>query len=87
MSIQIGGLTVPQLFFSVERPVADELARRAADENLPLSQYLAWLVREQVQSDWPEGYMAAVIGACADDPLQEPPDEPPDEITLQVPGA
>jgi hypothetical protein len=63
---------MPQLFFSVERPVAEELARRAADEHLPLSQYLARLVREQVQADWPEGYLSAVIGCCADDPLQNP---------------
>jgi hypothetical protein len=62
---------MPQLFFSVERPVAEELARRAADEKL-LSQYLARLVREQVQADWPGGYLSAVIGCCADDPLQNP---------------
>jgi hypothetical protein len=76
---------MPQLFFSVERPLADELARRAAAENLPLSQYLARLVREQVQSDWPDGYLSAVIGCCADDPLAEPPDQPPDELDLQTP--
>jgi hypothetical protein len=46
---------MPQLFFSVERSLADELARRAADENLPLSQYLARLVSDQIQTDWPEG--------------------------------
>jgi hypothetical protein len=77
---------MPQLFFSVERSLADELARRAADEKLPLSQYLARLVREQVRTDWPEGYLSAVIGCCADDPLQAPDDEPPDEIGLQSPA-
>ena len=72
----------------MECSLADELARRAADEKLPLSQYLARLVREQVQADWPRGYLSApVIGCCADDPPQEPDDEPPDEITLQSPGA
>ncbi|WP_462329764.1 hypothetical protein [Thiohalocapsa halophila] len=76
---------MPQLYFSVERPLADELARRAAAENLPLSQYLARLVRQQVQSEWPEGYLSAVIGCCADAPLQEPPDEPPEEVDLQTP--
>jgi hypothetical protein len=70
---------MPQLYFSVERPLAEELARRAADENLPLSQYLARLVREQVREEWPDDYLSAVIGCCADEPLQEPPDEPPDE--------
>ena len=73
---------MPQLFFSVERPVADELARRAAIENLPLSQYLARIVREQVQTDWPDGYLSSLVGGCAEDPLQEPGDEPPDEIAL-----
>ncbi|WP_295878434.1 hypothetical protein [uncultured Thiohalocapsa sp.] len=76
---------MPQLFFSVERPVADELARRAAAENLSLSQYLARLVREQIQTEWPDGYLSAVIGCCADDPLREPPDEAPDEVELQSP--
>jgi hypothetical protein len=74
---------MPQLFFSVERPIAEELGRRAADENIPLSQYLARIVREQVQADWPEGYLSEVIGCCADDLLPEPDDEPPDEISLQ----
>lgn len=70
---------MPQLYFSVDRPLADELARRAADENLPLSKYLARLVREQVQEAWPDDYLTAVIGCCADDPLEEPTDDPPDE--------
>lgn len=78
---------MPQLFFSVERPLADELARRAADEDMPLSQYLARLVRAQVQTDWPEGYLSAVIGCCADDPLPEPDDATPHAIDLQPPGA
>jgi hypothetical protein len=38
-----------------------------------------------MQADWPEGYLSAAIGCCADDPLQEPHDRPPDEITLQSP--
>jgi hypothetical protein len=67
---------MPQLYFSVERSVADELTRRAAKEHLPLSQYLARLVRDQVQADWPDGYLSTVIGCCTDDPLQEPDDEP-----------
>ena len=58
---------------------------RRLRDRLPLSQYLARLVREQVQADWPEGYLSAVIGCCADDPLQELDDEPPVEITLQSP--
>lgn len=70
---------MPQLYFSVDRPLADELARRAADENLPLSKYLARLVREQVQEAWPDDYLTAVIGCCANDPLEEPTDDPPDE--------
>jgi hypothetical protein len=78
---------MPQLFFSVERSLADELSRRAADEKLPLSQYLARLVRDQFQADCPEGYLSAVVGCCAPDPLQAPEDEPPDEIRLQSPGA
>jgi hypothetical protein len=42
-------------------------------------------VREQIQTEWPDGYLSAVIGCCADDPLREPPDEAPDEVELQSP--
>jgi hypothetical protein len=72
-----------QVFFAVERSLADELAPRAADENPPLSQYLARLASDQVQTDWPEGYLSAVVGCRAADPLQEPDDEAPDEISLR----
>lgn len=75
---------MPQLYFSVERPLAEQLARRAADENLPLSKYLARLVREQVREEWPEDYLSAVIGCCADDPLQEPTDHLPDELETET---
>jgi len=70
---------MPQLYFSLEGPLADELARRAADENLPLSKYLARLVREQLRDDWPDDYLSSVIGCYADDPLEQPADELPDE--------
>jgi len=76
---------MPQLYFSVERPLAEELARRAAEENLPLSKYLARLVREQVREDWPDDYLTTVIGSCADDPLQVPADDPPDEPEIDSP--
>jgi hypothetical protein len=42
---------MPQLYFSVERPPAEDLSPRAADENLPLSRYFARLVREQVREE------------------------------------
>lgn len=73
---------MPQIHLSVDQRTATELAARAAAKGLSLSRYLADLVRCEVAADWPNGYLRAVVGSCADDPLEPPEDPPPGEVEL-----
>ncbi len=53
--------------------VADELAekfrKKAQQANLPVSKYLAMLVRKEVDTQWPEDYFDC-FGGWQGDPLQ-----------------
>jgi hypothetical protein len=51
---------VPQLHFYVPEEVADAVRRRAQARNLPVSRYLAELVRREV-AGWPEEF-AGILG-------------------------
>lgn len=73
---------MPQIHLSVDQRTATELAARAAAKGQSLSRYLAELVRREVAQDWPDGYLSAVVGSCAGDPLEEPEDLPPAEVEL-----
>ena len=73
---------MPQLHLTVDPETARELSRRAAEKGISLSRYLAELVRQEVPDRWPADYLEGVIGACAADPLAEPPDLPLDEVDL-----
>lgn len=73
---------MPQLHFSVDEETAARLAREAADRGMSLSRYVATLVMRQLPDWWPEGYVDRVVGAFADEPLEEPPDLPLDEVEL-----
>lgn len=72
---------MPQIHLSVDQRTATELAARAAAKGQSLSRYLAEMVRREVE-DWPDGYLSAVVGSCAGDPLEEPEDLPADEVEL-----
>lgn len=70
------GGAVPQLHFSVDEDTARELDLRAKQAGVSLSRYLAALVRQQLGDRWPDGYLRAVVGSCADHPLEEPEELP-----------
>ncbi len=71
-----------QIYLSVDQRTATELAARAAAKGQSLSKYLADIVRREVAEQWPDGYLRAVVGSCAADPLEEPEDPPADEVEL-----
>ncbi len=73
---------MPQVHFSIDEETIARLAREAAARGLSLSRYIATLVARETPSTWPEGYLEGVIGACADQPLEEPHDLPLDETDL-----
>ncbi|MEM9386995.1 MAG: hypothetical protein AAGA68_18175 [Pseudomonadota bacterium] len=59
---------MPQLHFYVPEDIADAVRRRAQARNMPLSRYLAEIVRREV-AGWPEEF-AGTLGAWQGD---EPP--------------
>ena len=71
-----------QLHLSVDAETAAQLAEEADLRGLSLSKYLAELLQRAMPSRWPKGYLDAVIGSCADAPLEVPEDVPIDEVDL-----
>ena len=47
---------MPQLHFYVPDDFAKRIKARAAQARLPISRYLAELVKRDVGQDWPKGY-------------------------------
>lgn len=62
-----------QLHCYVPEEVAERLKRKAAQAHLPVSKYLATLVRKDTGSEWPEGYFEQVFGQWQGAPLERPP--------------
>ena len=58
-----------QLHCYVPDEVAEKLKRRAAEAQMPVSRYLARLVRRDVEGAWPEGYFES-FGAWQGEPLE-----------------
>ena len=65
---------MPQLHFSVDGATAEELRLRAQQSGLTVSKFIARLVRRQLGQGWPDGYLESVVGACRDEPIEEPPE-------------
>lgn len=63
-----------QLHFYVPDEVEAQIRTRAKQANLPLSRYLANLVKREAgrQNEWPEGYFEQVFGQWQGEPLTRP---------------
>jgi hypothetical protein len=70
---------MPQLHFYVPDEVADQIKRRAAQVGLPVSRYVAELVKRDADQGWPEGYFENIAGRPHDDSIQHEPSGPPEE--------
>ena len=70
---------VPQLHFYVPSDVAEQIKARAAQAKLPVSRYVADLVKRDVGQGWPEGYLEQISGATARAPIRYEPVGPPEE--------
>jgi hypothetical protein len=70
---------MPQLHLYVSDDVAERVRTRAERESLTTSRYLAKLVIESTDSQWPPGYFDAVCGSCPDFQVLDEPPEPPIE--------
>lgn len=70
---------MPQLHLYVSKGIAAEVKRRADQEGVTTSRYLADLVRREVADEWPEGFFEEVIGGWAGEPLERPQQLPLEE--------
>ena len=76
---------MPQMHLYVPKEIAEEVKRRAGQQGVSTSRYLADLVRREVADDWPPGFFGRVIGGCADAPLQRPPELPVEQREALAP--
>ena len=67
-------MIMAQLHFYVPDEVEAQIRLKAKQANLPLSRYLAGLVKQEAsqQSQWPEGYFEQVFGQWQGEPLTRP---------------
>lgn len=67
-----------QLYFYVPDTVAAKIEQLARATGLTTSRYLAKLVQQNIEDQWPDGYLEAVIGGWQGEPLERP-----DQLNLQ----
>jgi hypothetical protein len=70
---------MPQLHFYVPDDIADKIKARAAQEKLPVSRYVAELIKRDVSQGWPKGYFDRISGAMPDTAIGFEPAGLPEE--------
>ena len=70
---------MPQLHFYVPADVAKRIKARAAQAKLPISRYVADLVKREVGQGWPEDYFERISGAAEGATIRYEPSGPPEE--------
>lgn len=70
---------MPQLHFYVPDDVADQIKARAAQAKLPVSRYVADLVKRDVGQGWPENYFERISGAAEGATIRKEPSGLPEE--------
>lgn len=61
---------MPQLHFYVPDEVAERIRREAEAAHMPVSRYLASLVKRELLNEWPERFFEEAVGAWQGDPLE-----------------
>jgi hypothetical protein len=64
---------MPQLHLYLPEEIAEQVKRRARAKQLSVSGYLAELVKSRIADDWPEDFLAKVVGGWQGKPLKRPP--------------
>ena len=64
---------MPQLHTYVPKGLASRVAARAKARGVPVSRYLADLIRRDVDLGWPDGFFERVAGRWQGAPLRRPP--------------
>jgi len=63
---------MPQLHTYLPARLAARVAAKAKARGVPVSRYLATLIRNDVDGSWPPGYFAEVVGGWKGRPLKRP---------------
>ena len=61
---------MPQLHTYLPEPLAARVAAKAKARGVPVSRYLATLIRNDVDGTWPAGYFESVVGGWKGRPLK-----------------
>ena len=64
---------MPQLHTYVPKSLAERVAARAKARGVPVSRYLADLIRRDVELGWPDGFFDRVVGGWKVAPLRRAP--------------
>lgn len=64
---------MPQLHTYVPKSLASRVTARAKARGMPVSRYLADLIRRDVDLGWPDGFFDRVPGAWKGAPLRRAP--------------
>jgi hypothetical protein len=63
-----------QLHFYVPDEIAQAIQERAQQAHVPVSRFLAELVKREVENEWPEGYFETISGQWQGNPSSRDPD-------------
>jgi hypothetical protein len=64
---------MPQLHTYVPKSLAERVAARAKARGVPVSRYLADLIRRDVELGWPDGFFERIAGGWKGAPLRRAP--------------
>jgi len=70
---------MPQLHFYVPDDIAEQIKARAAHAKMPVSRYVADLVKRDVGQGWPEDYFERISGRAEGGSIGYEPSGPPEE--------
>jgi hypothetical protein len=70
---------MPQLHTYVPKSLALRVAARAKARGVPVSRYLADLIRREVELGWPDDYFDRVAGSWKGAPLRRAPQGRPED--------
>ncbi|MCA9982105.1 MAG: hypothetical protein KDD89_14775 [Anaerolineales bacterium] len=72
-NLGLGRCLMPQLHFYVSEETAVRVREKAESVGLSVSKYVAELVKNEVEGDWPEGFFEEVVGGWEGEPLERAP--------------
>jgi hypothetical protein len=64
---------MPQLHFYIPDEMARAIKEKARATGLPVSRYVAAVVRREIGDGWPRGFFDEVIGGWQGEPLRRAP--------------